>query len=214
MTKKHPSLTVYLTATRAALIPLLLYFITRSVALTALTLAVFVGMDIADGVSARRHGVETRRRRIFDSTLDKVAIHSALIVAAISHPTILLPYVLILSRDATQAALSIQSLRLCKTLLVGGRLHAIASFSDAAFGMCIITGNTTAASVAGVIAVCVNMLFLTDYAGGFVTVRRRPKVAYSTRFTVARLTGSRTILQNVVQAITNRTALTSARHEA
>jgi phosphatidylglycerophosphate synthase len=94
-----------LTLIRLALIPAVIATFMSDPIVTTGCLGLFMILDLGDGVLARRFGVEDVQRRALDSTVDRLAIDSCLVGAAIAGALPPLLLVLFLTRDAYCAAI-------------------------------------------------------------------------------------------------------------
>jgi phosphatidylglycerophosphate synthase len=94
-----------ITVGRIALIPVIAVSFMASPAITSVSLLAFMFADLFDGILARSAGNDGPRRRAVDSTVDRIAIDTCLVAAAVAGAMPLLLVCAFLARDIYCAVL-------------------------------------------------------------------------------------------------------------
>lgn len=102
--------------------------------LAILAFTIFAGVDLFDGVLARRRGEETAFRRSLDVVIDRIAIHLAIAAMVIVNGFGWALPVVLLARDLSQAAFSAVVLRRYGVVVVGPHSHMLYGISMLVWG--------------------------------------------------------------------------------
>lgn len=153
------------TAARLLLLGPLVAAITAShVAWTAAALVFVVGADVFDGVVARRYGVDSPSRRVFDAVIDRLSIHGASLAVALVEPRFAPVTAVLLVRDVAQGLIAVRVLRLRRRILRGRRWHGASSLANA--GLCLAAVARPGSGITCWIAggtIGINYVVLVDY---------------------------------------------------
>lgn len=153
---------IALTVARLAFIPLLIASFMMAPVVTTAALVAFVGLDVYDGVLARRLGADGLRRRALDSTVDRVAIDGCLIgawaVGAL--PTLLL--VALLARDAYCAVICARMMSHRRTAIKADWLYRSLNLSVAAWAIAAPFAGATGRTVAAVAVLLFSLVVAAD----------------------------------------------------
>jgi phosphatidylglycerophosphate synthase len=163
-----------LTASRLLLVVPLIWGIANNPLLAAAALLVLIIVDVVDGAVARAFDVETPLRRLVDSTVDKISIHSASIAVVILEPTLLALYLPLALRDALLSTGSLWCLARRHILIAGGPQHRAASLSYACLGFSALALSPAFVVAFGLFAWIVNYALIADYWHTFKAVIRDP----------------------------------------
>jgi CDP-diacylglycerol--glycerol-3-phosphate 3-phosphatidyltransferase len=134
-------------------------------------LAIVVAADLMDGWLARRWGVDTDRRRIADTVVDRLSINAAFIAAAVHWPMLWVWCLPLLARDLLAAAGYIHAIVSMRTVIVGDGWHKISGATAALFGLAVLAGPPQAIPVCASLAIAANWTFLIDHIGTYLNVR-------------------------------------------
>ena len=138
---------------------------------SGLTLSV-MGIDLADGIVARRIGVETPKRRVADSVVDSAIITTGLWVAHKTRPKSK-PFIYALAtREAFVATGWAYNLATTKQVKKGDDWHKLPSISIAAFCVAANQSSDRVMRLAGCAAVAINTALAYDYYKGWTEPSR------------------------------------------
>ncbi len=134
---------------------------------TGLATLAIIGVDIGDGMAARRGGVDGPKRRVLDSVLDSAIITSALTATYRKRPAAR-PYIAMLAaREVFVASGWATDLLKTRQVKKGDVFHKLPSLAIAAFGVAANRDNKKVMKAAGWTAVGINMALAIDYYKGW-----------------------------------------------
>jgi phosphatidylglycerophosphate synthase len=125
-------------------------------------LAVFVLVDILDGVVARWLGLESAIRRGLDGVVDKVSIHLVAVIVCTMIPGALWIWVAIAVRDVIQAVIALYVAVSVRVVAAGAKWHRSYTSAIAVWGAGLVL-NVDLAWLLGVIALSLGVATLIDY---------------------------------------------------
>jgi phosphatidylglycerophosphate synthase len=166
----------------------------HGVAAPLIWLGIIVIADVLDGILARRFLCDSDHRRMADSVVDRISIHTAFLSFVSREPQLVWFYLPLVLRDAINSIGSGQCLRRRKALIIGGGWHKLASLADAALGASFILGGVGIIWVAATFAWLSNYVLLADYIGAYFIALARPPYPVLRRDTVRGLTGCRALV--------------------
>jgi hypothetical protein len=136
------------------------------------TVGAIMAVDLADGIGARRAGVDGPKRRALDSATDAAIIATGLVSLYKKKPEAR-PYVGALAIREAFVGLG-WAIDLAKTRQVkkGDDLHKLASGSIAAFSIAATSNSKSALRVTGLLAIGVNAVLAHDYYKGWTHPER------------------------------------------
>lgn len=181
---------------RLALVPELVNSIDQhSPTRTAAMVGAVVAADVADGVIARKLGVDSNRRRIADAVTDRVTIWAAFGAAIQSDPEVLAWYAPLAVRGAVVAVGSNLSFWKRNKLVLGGHFHKLASLSQGALGVALVSGAKPSITVPTAAATYgVNLVSGMDYFGAHQKVMKEKKAPELERIRVKKFAGIRSLM--------------------
>ncbi len=128
------------------------------------TVAGIIAVDLADGMIARRMGVDTPKRRMADAVVDRITTGAGFLAAAQEHPETRPIVGALAAREiVVGAGNAINLARNQETLKGGGAAHRLAGLSIAAFGLSLNMNSRRVTKYSGAAAVGINLLLATDY---------------------------------------------------
>lgn len=163
-----------LTVVRLALIPAVVATFMSLPLVTTLCLALFMVLDLGDGILARRAHADGVLRRSLDSTIDRVAIDACLIGAGATGampPTLV---VLFLARDAYCAFLCIRMVSERRVAIKADIVHRLLNFSLAAWCFTAPFISSEARGLFAAMVLVLSVLVAVDLTRMTQAVRRGP----------------------------------------
>lgn len=126
-------------------------------------IAVFVVIDIYDGVLARSFGIETGLRRGLDGVIDKVSIHLVALFVCTTLPGGIWIWACLLARDIAQALIGGLVLGRLRVVAAGAKWHRAFTLLVAIWGTAAIVSGDTVRLLA-YLMLAIGLLSLVDYA--------------------------------------------------
>lgn len=130
--------------------------------LAVLVIAVFVVIDIYDGVIARSQGLENGTRRFLDGAVDKASVHMVAAVVCLSVDGALIFWVALIVRDVAQAVIGGWILARHRVIAAGAKWHRSYTLAVAAWGAAMIISGEPFTFLA-VVALALGVVTLADY---------------------------------------------------
>ena len=127
-----------------------------------LALAVFVLVDVLDGVIARALNVETAARRALDGVIDKLSIHLVAAIVCLATPQDLWIWAVIAARDVVQGVIGARVIIRDRVIAAGAPWHRAYTSAIALWGGALILGLPAVAL--GLVAAALGLATLADYA--------------------------------------------------
>lgn len=134
--------------------------------------AAIIGIDIADGIIARKLGLETPNRRVVDSVVDSAIITTGLWSTHKKYPNSRPFTIALAAREAFVGAGWALDLKSSKQVKKGDDFHKLPSLSIAAFCLAANHGSERAMKLTGVAAVAINTALAYDYYKGWTEPER------------------------------------------
>lgn len=134
--------------------------------------------DIADGVLARRLGLDGPSRRLADAAVDKAVVAIACIAMVVHKPELLALYVPLAARDVALVLGSSICLARKRVLILGASRDKLGAISVAVLGLVALTSTSTA-----LLAAAAAVAWLASYVGvpshirAFRAAREAPRSA-------------------------------------
>lgn len=138
--------------------------------------AAILGVDLLDGIVARKFGADSPARRAADSATDAGIIAAALVATYRKHPEARQYTTALAAREvfvATGWALDLAKSRQVKK---GDDFHKLPSLAVAAFGLAAHHGSEKVMKATGAAAITVNALLAYDYFKGWTDPSRTRKL--------------------------------------
>ena len=126
-------------------------------------MGLFVIADIADGVLARRWGVDTPLRKAADAVVDRASTFMMAKAVFDTRPDSRINLSILAAREAVVGASNAYHLMRTGEVVQGHGIHKIGSLSVAGFGAIAGTGSETASRAVGATANLINAGLATDY---------------------------------------------------
>jgi phosphatidylglycerophosphate synthase len=130
--------------------------------ISVLALAVFVLVDVLDGVIARAMYVETAARRALDGVIDKLSIHLVAVIVCLATPQDLWIWGVIAARDVLQGAIGAWVILRVRVIAAGAPWHGAYTSAIALWGAALIL--SLPAVPLGIVAAALGLATLADYA--------------------------------------------------
>lgn len=179
--------------------------------------AAIIGIDIGDGIIARRLGVEGPARRAADSMVDSAIIAAGLVSTYRDHPRSRKFTTALAAREVFVGAGWAIDLATSRRVKKGDDFHKLPSLSIAAFCLAANHYSDRAVKIAGVTAVAINYALAYDYFKGWTEPSRNRVMDngveevpgfYDARVAVKRFAQGRTLLTAAADAPPELTPVT------